>query len=127
MPKSKAKKNKNKKIKRPAKTHKSGRRTSRPAKAKHKKAKSGRIKPVVVTEEKLSELVKRGRGRGFITESEIIQTFPNIEEDIMGIIQGMLPKATKEEMAHEVEKLIRAYDPCMSCASHFLKVQWDEK
>ena len=22
------------------------------------------------------------------------------------------------------EKLIRAYDPCMSCASHFLKINW---
>ena len=26
----------------------------------------------------------------------------------------------------EVSKLIRAYDPCMSCASHFLKVKWKE-
>jgi len=69
--------------------------------------------------------------KGIATGGEIVvptgQNQINIEEDIMGIIQGMLPKATKKEMAHEVEKLIRAYDPCMSCASHFLKVQWDEK
>jgi sulfhydrogenase subunit alpha len=25
---------------------------------------------------------------------------------------------------HEIEKLIRAYDPCMTCATHFLKVKW---
>jgi iron-sulfur-dependent L-serine dehydratase single chain form len=24
----------------------------------------------------------------------------------------------------EVEKVIRAYDPCMSCATHFLKIDW---
>jgi len=25
---------------------------------------------------------------------------------------------------HEIEKMIRAYDPCMSCASHFLRINW---
>ena len=30
----------------------------------------------------------------------------------------------KEILSHEIEKLIRAYDPCMSCATHFLKVRW---
>lgn len=25
---------------------------------------------------------------------------------------------------HEVEKIVRAFDPCMSCASHFLKFKW---
>ncbi len=30
----------------------------------------------------------------------------------------------KDELAHEIEKIIRAYDPCMSCASHFLKIKW---
>ena len=33
----------------------------------------------------------------------------------------------KEVIAFEIEKLIRAYDPCMSCASHFLKIDWQEK
>ena len=33
----------------------------------------------------------------------------------------------KELIAFEIEKLIRAYDPCMSCASHFLKIDWQEK
>ena len=40
---------------------------------------------VIVTEEKLADLVKRGRTRGFVTESEILQTLPNIEEDIAGL------------------------------------------
>lgn len=30
----------------------------------------------------------------------------------------------KDKIVFEIEKLIRAYDPCMSCASHFLKVKW---
>lgn len=30
----------------------------------------------------------------------------------------------KETVEHEVEKIVRAYDPCMSCASHFLKFKW---
>lgn len=30
----------------------------------------------------------------------------------------------KETLTHEIEKIIRAYDPCMSCATHFLKVNW---
>jgi len=31
----------------------------------------------------------------------------------------------RKQLEHEIEQLIRAYDPCMSCASHFLKVRWD--
>jgi coenzyme F420-reducing hydrogenase alpha subunit len=27
---------------------------------------------------------------------------------------------------HEIEKMIRAYDPCMSCASHFLRINWKQ-
>lgn len=29
----------------------------------------------------------------------------------------------KEKIAYEMEKIVRAYDPCMSCASHFLKLK----
>lgn len=30
----------------------------------------------------------------------------------------------RETVELEVEKIVRAYDPCMSCASHFLKFKW---
>lgn len=30
----------------------------------------------------------------------------------------------KERVALEAEKLVRAYDPCISCAAHFLKIKW---
>ena len=33
----------------------------------------------------------------------------------------------KDEIPLEIEKLVRAYDPCMSCATHFLKVKWNKK
>lgn len=47
----------------------------------------------------------------------------HIENDIKEFIPSILGKS-KEEITADVEKLIRAYDPCMSCASHFLKVKW---
>ena len=31
----------------------------------------------------------------------------------------------KKQLEYEIEKLIRAYDPCMSCASHFLRIKWN--
>ena len=31
---------------------------------------------------------------------------------------------SKEEIEQYVERIVRAYDPCMSCASHFLKFKW---
>ncbi len=33
----------------------------------------------------------------------------------------------REEIQREIESLIRAFDPCMSCATHFLRVKWDEE
>jgi sulfhydrogenase subunit alpha len=52
----------------------------------------------------------------------------NIEEDLHTMIQQMLDDGVedKEKIQSELEKLIRAYDPCMSCASHFLRLNWQE-
>jgi len=33
---------------------------------------------------------------------------------------------SREELTLAAERIIRAYDPCMSCASHFLKVTWED-
>jgi len=46
-----------------------------------------------------------------------------MERDIKYLVTQMLNES-KHKIVHEIEKLIRAYDPCMSCASHFLKVRW---
>ena len=32
--------------------------------------------------------------------------------------------AIRSMLQGEIEQLIRVYDPCMSCASHFLKFKW---
>lgn len=65
---------------------------------------------------------------GIIKEGEVVvptgQNQINIEEDIYRLVEELLPKMPKEKIGFEIEKLIRAYDPCMSCASHFLKVKW---
>jgi len=49
----------------------------------------------------------------------------NMEKDIKTFVQKNLNKFSKHDMEHEIEKLIRSYDPCISCASHFLKVRWE--
>ena len=53
-------------------------------KAKPKAKKSSKPKKVVVviTPEKLETILKKGKSRGFITFSEILSYFPNIEENI---------------------------------------------
>ena len=59
---------------------------SRGVRVKGKEPKSGmRAKALVITEENILKLVEKGRHRGFITESEIITQFPNIEKNIEGL------------------------------------------
>lgn len=48
----------------------------------------------------------------------------NTEKDIGVLVQQRLDTKERAEIEYEIEKLVRAYDPCMSCASHFLKVRW---
>lgn len=49
----------------------------------------------------------------------------NIEQDLASLAEQLIGQGkTKEEIQLEMEKLIRAYDPCMSCAAHFLEVDW---
>jgi len=71
-------------------------------------------------------LVKVGKG-GKITHGDIVvptgQNQINIEQDIKKLIETHL-NWPKKKLQFEIEKLIRAYDPCMSCAAHFLKINW---
>lgn len=69
---------------------------------------------------------------GKIKEAEVVvptaQNQINIKNDIQHMVQKRLDEEgdnmDKEDMRFEIEKLIRAYDPCMSCATHFLKINW---
>ncbi len=60
-------------------------RKSKPAKTPAKK------KTVVFGEDKVDQIIAKGRHRGFVTEAEIIQTFPEIEKDIAGL-EGLYEK-----------------------------------
>lgn len=46
-----------------------------------------------------------------------------IERSIRSYVESNVDKP-KEELTAEIEKIVRAYDPCMSCATHFLKMKW---
>ncbi|MBN1157056.1 Ni/Fe hydrogenase subunit alpha [Candidatus Woesearchaeota archaeon] len=53
------------------------------------------------------------------------QQLRNIQDDIAKYVQMMLDSGKKkEEMPLEIEKLVRSYDPCISCATHFLEINW---
>jgi len=54
-----------------------------------------------------------------------VQNLNMMEKDIISTVNKALEKRkNKNEIVIEVEKLIRAYDPCFSCSTHFLKVKW---
>ncbi len=46
-----------------------------------------------------------------------------MEKSVGQVVEQNLDK-DKKQIEYEIEKVIRAYDPCMSCASHFLKINW---
>ena len=50
-----------------------------------RQASGGRSKKIVVTEEEMLKLIEKGRHRGFVTESEILHAFPEIEKDVAGL------------------------------------------
>ena len=53
------------------------------------------------------------------------QNIIHLEKDIAKYVEQLLnQKKSKNEISFEIEKMIRAYDPCMSCATHFLKINW---
>ena len=53
------------------------------------------------------------------------QNIIHMEKSISTYVENLIKKRKgKPKISFEVEKLIRAYDPCMSCAAHFLKIDW---
>ena len=54
------------------------------------------------------------------------QNIFHIQNSIARYVESLLEKGVeKKDIGFEVEKMIRAYDPCMSCAAHFLVLDWD--
>ena len=63
---------------------------------------------------------------GLILASKIVpptaQNLKRIEDDLWGYLPQIL-EAPVEEITWRAEQAIRNYDPCISCATHFLKVR----
>ncbi len=67
---------------------------------------------------------------GTIADANLIiptgQNLANLEADMRAYVPELLEsRLGKEEITLRLEMLIRAYDPCISCATHFLKVKWE--
>lgn len=64
---------------------------------------------------------------GHVKKANIItptaQNLRSIEDDIKLYLPAVLDKP-QDEMVDALEKLIRSYDPCISCSCHFLKIEW---
>lgn len=69
--------------------------------------------------------------KGRIDDANLIiptgQNLANIEADMRGYVPQLIEQgASKEEITLRLEMLVRAYDPCISCATHLLDVEWIE-
>lgn len=48
----------------------------------------------------------------------------NIDLDMQKYVPEVIETRTQEQIAHDMEMLVRSYDPCISCSTHLLKVKW---
>jgi coenzyme F420-reducing hydrogenase alpha subunit len=48
----------------------------------------------------------------------------NIDRDMQKYVPEVIQKRSQDQIAHDLEMLVRAYDPCISCSVHLLKVNW---
>ena len=51
------------------------------------------------------------------------QNLHNIEQDMQQLVPQIL-EHSEEEITRDLEMLVRAYDPCISCSTHLLKVEF---
>ncbi len=65
--------------------------------------------------------------KGMIRRADCViptaQNLRNIENDMRKLVPEILDRST-EELTLALEMLVRAYDPCISCSTHFLKVDF---
>ena len=66
-------------------------------------------------------------GSGCIESADCViptaQNLANIEEDLRAAVPDLL-HLPREELTTRLEMLVRAYDPCISCSTHLLKVEF---
>jgi coenzyme F420-reducing hydrogenase alpha subunit len=67
--------------------------------------------------------------KGLVEVAKIVpptaQNLPRIEADLFKLVPKLL-KLDQEQATLTAEHLVRAYDPCISCATHFLKLKIEE-
>jgi len=69
--------------------------------------------------------------RGRVENANLIiptgQNLANIEADMRYLVQEQAgAEIDKEALTLKLEMLVRSYDPCISCATHFLDVSWED-
>ncbi len=52
------------------------------------------------------------------------QNLGNIDNDMRKLVPEVVPTRSEKEIAHLLEMLVRAYDPCISCSVHMLDVEF---
>ncbi len=67
---------------------------------------------------------------GRLTEADVItptaQNLANIEKDLRISVENLIDES-RESLGPKLEMVVRAYDPCISCAVHLVEVNLDEK
>ncbi len=66
--------------------------------------------------------------KGRLTEADVItptaQNLANIEKDLRVSVENLIDQP-KESLAPKLEMVVRAYDPCISCAVHLVEVNFE--
>jgi coenzyme F420-reducing hydrogenase alpha subunit len=69
-------------------------------------------------------------GEGLIRSARIIpptsQNQRRIEDDLWQFVPGLASRTT-EEVTWKCEQAVRNYDPCISCATHFLRLRLERE
>ena len=67
---------------------------------------------------------------GVITEARIVpptsQNQATIEHDLFHLVEANLA-LSDDDLRHRAEQAIRNYDPCISCATHFLELEVERR
>ena len=100
-----------------------------------------------IKEEKPEVKVKAGRGigaveaprgilfhdyayndKGILIEANCViptnQNHNNIQKDMEELVPSLINSKSQDEITLMLEMLVRAYDPCISCSTHYLKVKF---
>jgi len=65
---------------------------------------------------------------GVCTDANLIiptgMNLGNIDRDMQAYVPEVIDSRGPDEIAHDLEMLVRSYDPCISCSVHLLDVEW---